>query len=269
MKNFWYDCEENGRRYIYGSTRVILVNYDYDAGRDDPIEGTEYECEGVVIGQTTDASYPIEVEWDNGHTNQYKSSDLEIIGNIPVKPRMDKDNPNRSFRAHKQKLVSAHMVLDSANMMDEVRAIGNIRKATGMGISEAHTLLTAHNGDVDAAITYYNLEHGSAARSVIREIEVDIELSGEEFDEAQSVDNIANSLSPSTMATDSSSNTVSIGIPGGCDPISIEEIGRRAYGNPCDEVLSPGPLEPTNSVKQQRSKKKDLDTKKWVFGPIR
>lgn len=325
MKDLWYDCEENGRRYVYESTRVVLVNYDYDAGRDDPIIDSEYECEGVVIGPSNDASYPIQVEWDNGHSNQYKGSDLEIIGQIPIKPSMDKDNPNRSFRAHKQKLISADMVQDSANMMDEVKAIGKIRKATGMGTSEASHLYRKYDGDVDAAITYYNLEHGSVARSVARELreaetrgqEVVLdEMSSEEFDEAQSVDNIANSLSPSTMATDGSSVVLAKGgvlledseafieagrlerlqrytnavsqdsdpdpvrgygtleeiranteIPGGCEPISHEEIGRRVSNrNPCGEVLAP---EPTNSVKQQRSKKKNLDTMKWTFRPIR
>lgn len=54
--------------------RVILVAPDpsYKIGSTNPLEGTEYFCEGTVerVGDY------IHVKWDNGTTNNYKKGEL-------------------------------------------------------------------------------------------------------------------------------------------------------------------------------------------------
>ena len=95
-----YMCPETGGIYIYDSTRVILIDGDFDPGEDDPFVDTEYECEGIVIGYG-DEEYPIKVSWDNGHTNEYHPEHLEIIGHVDKVPPMKPDNPNRTFKQHK------------------------------------------------------------------------------------------------------------------------------------------------------------------------
>jgi hypothetical protein len=261
MSNYpdlWYNCEESGRRFIYNSTRVILIGGDWDVGLDDPLQGSEYACEGMVIGPSHEEEYPLDVVWDNEHSNQYRPDDLEIIDHLPIVRSMKEDNPNRAFRAHKKSSSN----ITNVDYTEEVKKVNEIRYALGLAIPEAHTLYTLHNGDVDAAITYYNLEHGSAAQSV----DEDVEMSSEEFDIVQSTENMANQTAtrgyidaPPSYYDDegvfseegteqviaSKGGIVKDGIvlppPGssyskehmkyadaGCDPISSEEIARRA-----------------------------------------
>lgn len=213
-----YLCRITARTFTYRSTRVLLISGDYPANEEDPLIGSEYECEGLVTKHTDDDEYPLEVAWDNGQVNQYKPGNLDIIGHIEIQPEMEENNPNAAFRAHKQKHASKPY-----SMIEEARGVSAIREATGVTISEGGMLYRRYNGDVAIAITRYNLEHGSAAKSIITEIDraearrtehgstvksaiaeiaearlvedeygEDVEMSGEEFDEVQSAENIRN-----------------------------------------------------------------------------
>lgn len=46
-------------------------------------EGTYGKIKGIVteIEKTENTDYPIVVEWENGHNNQYTEDDLEVITN--------------------------------------------------------------------------------------------------------------------------------------------------------------------------------------------
>ena len=97
VTNSTYTCPNTDREYVFDSTRVVLVDGDFDPGADDPFVDTEYECEGIVVGYGGE-EYPIKVEWDNGCVNEYHPDHLEIIGHIEKAPPMLKDNPNRTFK---------------------------------------------------------------------------------------------------------------------------------------------------------------------------
>jgi len=58
--------------------RVIFVKNDiaeYDVGRNNPLVGTEYECEGVV----EEIDFNVHVLWDNGHINEYDNYTLAKV----------------------------------------------------------------------------------------------------------------------------------------------------------------------------------------------
>lgn len=261
-----YLCLETARTFTYKSTRVFLVSGDYPANEEDPLIGSEYECEGLVIKRAADDEYPLEVAWDNGQVNQYRPRDLDITGHVEIQPEMEENNPNAAFRAHKQKHADKPY-----SMVEEARGISEIREATGVTISEGSMLYRRYNGDVAIAITRYNLEHGSAAKSIIAAIDraearrteneydesdEDVEMSSEEFDEVQSAENIRNNensgsgdsstvvvveegsfkynrgCAVGTIADRTASKT---NYPllqrineGGCKPISAKEVHRRS-----------------------------------------
>ncbi len=154
--DLWYECENTGKRYIYNSTRVILVGGGYDASISDPVEGTEFECEGLVVGPAEDEEYPLQVNWDNDGTNQYRPEDLHIIGTMPIKPAMEEDNPNKTFRAQKYRV-------QYAERNENVRKVKVLVETTGVSISEAQHILNKYNSDLAGALAHLNLEGASAS----------------------------------------------------------------------------------------------------------
>ncbi len=147
MTNLWYNCEESGWRFIYKSTRVLLVGGDYDASFDDPVAGSEHECEGLVTGHSGDEEYPLQVKWDNDGANQYRTSDLNILGHMPIVPTIEDDNPNRTFRAQKHKA-------QQKEQGDVIQKVKDLVGATGVSIAEAQRAVKRYNGDYKAALRY-------------------------------------------------------------------------------------------------------------------
>jgi len=240
MTDLWYNCEETGRRFVYNSTRVLLVDGGYDPGADDPLAGTDYECEGLIIGPARDDEYPLEVAWDNGHINQYRANDLDIVGQIPIQPSMKEDNPNKAFRAHKSK---QSYTITHTDLSVEVKGVRKIRDAIGVSVAEAYALYNAH-GDADTAITHYNLEHGSAEASLGRTTDAALftaspttmatdtpQTDTNQHSVSESVSYSSNIFNDEELfdveeAMDIIANKVSDGV--GCDPISTEELQRRS-----------------------------------------
>lgn len=150
-EKLWYNCEITGKRYIYNSTLVVLVDGGYDASVEDPVQDTEFECEGLVVGPSGEEEYPLQVDWSNGCSNQYRSNDLFIVGHIPVKQAMEEDNPNKTFKIQKYKVQQTK---DANN----IGKIAEVIKSTGASISEASRMLNEHDGDLPTAITRLNLK---------------------------------------------------------------------------------------------------------------
>ena len=78
-------------------TRVKLMAQNYTANADNPVVGSEYECEGTVIGIKKRELLPIKVAWDNGSINEYYAHNLIKVGEIESNIK-DIINPNQAFR---------------------------------------------------------------------------------------------------------------------------------------------------------------------------
>lgn len=76
--------------------RVILISTQYSHSDLNPVWGSDSQCEGTVIKikiLSKELSFPIEVKWDNGETNYYKTSDLKVVEDmrdIQLKPNNQK-----------------------------------------------------------------------------------------------------------------------------------------------------------------------------------
>jgi len=76
--------------------RVVYVSGAHGRGSNNPLAGTQYECQGTVMIEDKGMGFPIQVLWDNGKTNSYSSGDLDHVA-------AGKTNPNTAFFLKKQK----------------------------------------------------------------------------------------------------------------------------------------------------------------------
>ncbi len=156
----WYD-PDSGQTFTFNSTIVVLANDGYDASEEDPIEGSEHECEGLVLGLNEHDEHCLRVEWDNGHRNDYRPSDVRIIGQHDT---MSSDNPNRTY---KLKLRGDAIQIREAKIMadqerheraeDAFDKLKKVMNATSANVERAkkvlHSYIDAGHADpVSAAI---------------------------------------------------------------------------------------------------------------------
>jgi hypothetical protein len=73
--------------------RVVYISGNYTTGRDNPLIGTKWECQGTITD--SDVSY-IRVEWDNKRHNSYMPYDLQLVG-------ANKNDPNFAFKLRKRR----------------------------------------------------------------------------------------------------------------------------------------------------------------------
>jgi hypothetical protein len=74
--------------------RVRYVINAYGVGERNPLQGTDFACDGTVYGVSAQTIY---VRWDNGHTNDYKYNTLIAVGKS--------NNPNIMFKLKKNSWV--------------------------------------------------------------------------------------------------------------------------------------------------------------------
>jgi len=58
--------------------KVLLINSKYVADQQNPIMGSKYECEGIVVGFQYEENMVV-VQWDNGYHNAYNSITLSPV----------------------------------------------------------------------------------------------------------------------------------------------------------------------------------------------
>lgn len=93
-----YD-EETFEEVISGETRVVLVGTHYSPEPSEPVWNSPHGCVGTVMliyGNEND--YDVEIAWDNGRSNPYKTKDLRI------RPAQNENDPNYTFRLRKGKI---------------------------------------------------------------------------------------------------------------------------------------------------------------------
>ena len=73
--------------------RVYYVSGKHGCTPNNPLKGSEYECQGTIKEIST-WSTSIVIRWDNGASNGYNESDLRIASVGPY-------DPNKVFRAKK------------------------------------------------------------------------------------------------------------------------------------------------------------------------
>ena len=74
--------------------RVYYVSGRHPLSRSNPLKGSKYECIGIVKTLPSKGPYHISavVNWDNGTSNIYSESDLEL-----VEKQLHSTNPNVLF----------------------------------------------------------------------------------------------------------------------------------------------------------------------------
>ena len=151
MKGATYGCGISHQTFVMESSRVILTGSDYDPCDEDPVAGTEWECEGTVMSFNDGREYPMNVAWDNETNNDYHPQHLEIVGEVPVTPSMEENNPNKTFRAQK-KSCGASIWTGASMTGAEVAKIREVIIATGTSIIQAKASLEFFEGSVEKAI---------------------------------------------------------------------------------------------------------------------
>ena len=97
MKRYYLQ-DKNGKNEIVevGKTRVILTSDRHGQSTSDPLYGSRHQCLGTVVQYSSISGEPLEVEWDNGHTNTYHNKDLQFFRDEEFK-----SNPNFTFKHRK------------------------------------------------------------------------------------------------------------------------------------------------------------------------
>lgn len=146
-----YFCTSTGKSFLCGSAIVVLMHSSkYNASVEDPIQGSDYACEGMVVRPSGDEEYPLQVDWENGHGNQYRVSDLAIIGYKPI-CTVEKGNPNRTFKVQKHK---AQAKKQSGAVSQSTMKVSNLITATGASVTEAKRALRSAFGSYETALEY-------------------------------------------------------------------------------------------------------------------
>lgn len=73
--------------------RVYYTSGIHGQSKNNPLFGSEYECDGTIISIDHDGGY-VQVEWDNGTHNSYSTHDLT--------PILENLNPNMAFLHRKR-----------------------------------------------------------------------------------------------------------------------------------------------------------------------
>lgn len=73
--------------------RVYYVSGKFGCASNNPLKGSDYECQGTIKEISSRAGSVI-VLWDNEASNGYDKADLEIAGFGPC-------DPNKAFKARK------------------------------------------------------------------------------------------------------------------------------------------------------------------------
>ncbi len=76
--------------------KVLYVSGRHGANKQNPLAGTEFECEGIISIASRGGF--IKVDWDNGAWNSYSLSDLASADDA----RLGKLDPNRAFSSKKR-----------------------------------------------------------------------------------------------------------------------------------------------------------------------
>lgn len=81
---------EGDRVVFYDNSRT-----GYSVGPSNPLVGSDWECEGTVVGQRN-PPHNVQVQWDNGRYNVYKAVALQLI-------MSSAKNPNVAYKIAKSK----------------------------------------------------------------------------------------------------------------------------------------------------------------------
>ena len=79
--------------FTIDKTKVKLPDKFYMPKSSNPCIGSEYECYGVVKALYIGREYNVFVQWFNGSSNTYRSTEL-----ITFSGKSDKLGPNKAFR---------------------------------------------------------------------------------------------------------------------------------------------------------------------------
>jgi hypothetical protein len=146
----YYD-ERTGQTFEFDYTVVVLTAVDYDSGEDDPVEGTEFECNGIAIGLNDHEEHIIRVDWDNGQSNDYRPEDLRIVGLRNTKA-MSANNPNRTFKIKRREDETITKQAKYAEESPDFNKLTKLLNATGIGMIDGAKALGDTGGDLYAAI---------------------------------------------------------------------------------------------------------------------
>lgn len=79
--------------------RVYYVSGRHGKYGNNPLRGSEFECEGTVANRNTLDGLDIRVNWDNGTSNSYSFDDLRLVSDFH--PALHANNPNAAFQRSK------------------------------------------------------------------------------------------------------------------------------------------------------------------------
>ena len=63
-------------------SRVILITDVHGTSSNNPVQGSEYACEGIVTQINNPKKvndFNVAVDWDNGNSNVYAEENLEVV----------------------------------------------------------------------------------------------------------------------------------------------------------------------------------------------
>ena len=102
------------RKKLKKGDRVYYVHntFGYTLGRNNPLFGSNYECEGTV---RQIAGNSVSVKWDNGTYNSYTDTTLEPVDYMDQPGKGNIYNPNRAFLRKKVKRKNDRFIKDLPN----------------------------------------------------------------------------------------------------------------------------------------------------------
>lgn len=62
--------------------KVVLITDIHGTSLNNPVQGSEYECEGTVVqvnARKKVSDFNITVDWDNGNSNVYAEEHLKVV----------------------------------------------------------------------------------------------------------------------------------------------------------------------------------------------
>lgn len=88
--------------------RVYYVSGRHGKYGNNPLRGSEFECEGTVTSRDTLGGLDTQVNWDNGTTNSYSFGDLRLVSEF--QPALHANNPNAAFQRSKSAKKASKLI---------------------------------------------------------------------------------------------------------------------------------------------------------------